>query len=275
VFHLFNEDFNTYVETKLNLNTKGLTFKVGFFFKMEKDKFVIKTQNNYTIDETNYIPCMIQDWRNTSQPYDEVDMQDFVLPLSVAIPQTKLDDGLAALDEFRTLLNGADDTIGSYKLGLRIGQPSPPSNPIAHGGEYLILVDLIIMLGAAKDVIYGNAVEFKMAKHGETLQTMVLMLGDIATTTTVTTSQNTYITTAKNGKSLMTSTVNIVHQPSKTMSSTLLDEMWQATSPNQTYDISFKYSATITKTAEVIITNIGQHIEKGVVIGYSITYLKA
>lgn len=271
---MFNEDFNTYVETKLNLNTKGLTFKVGFFFKMEKDKFVIEQQVNYTIDETDYIPCMIQDWRNTSQPYDEIDMQDFVLPLSVAIPQSKLDDGLAALDEFRTLLNGADDTIGSYKLGLRIGQPSPPSNPIAHGGEYRILVDLIIMLGAAKDVIYGNAIEYKMAKHGETLQTMVLMQGDIATTATTTTKTVTYITKSKNGKSLQTMAVNIVHQPSKTMSDTLLDELWQETSSSQTYDISFKYTVTKTKTAEIQIASISQHIEKGVVLGYSLTMLK-
>jgi len=272
---LFNEDFNTYVETKLNLNTQGVTFKVGFFFKMEKDKFVIETQNNYTITETDYIPCMIQDWRNTSQPYDTVDMQDFVLPLSVAIPQSKLDKGLAALDEFRTLLNGADDEIGSYKLGLRIGQPSPPSNPIAHAGEYRVLVDLIIMLGAAKDVIYGNVIEYKMAKHGETLQTMSLMQGDINTTTTPTTKTSTYVTKIKNGKSLQTISISIIHQPSKTMSTTLLDEMWQDTSPNQIYDISMKYSETVTKTAEVQITSIGQHIEKGVVLGYTLTMQKA
>jgi len=272
---LFNEDFNTYIETKLNLNSQNLTFKVGFFFKMEKDKFVIKTQDNYTIDEADYIPCMIQDWRNTSQPYGEVDMQDFVLPLSVAIPQTKLDDGLAALDEFRTLLNGADDTIGDYKVGLRIGQPSPPSNQIVQAGEYRILVDLIIMLGAAKDVIYGNAIEFKMAKDAETLQTMVFKSLDIATTTTVTTSIDTYITKVKNGKSLQTISVVLIHQPSKTMAATLLDEMWQATSPNQIYDISIKYSSTITKTTEVYITSISQHIEQGVEIGYALTMQKA
>jgi len=272
---LFNEDFNTYVETKLNLNSQDLTFQVGFFFKMEKGKFVIESQTNYTITETDYIPCMIQDWRNTSQPYDLVDMQDFVLPLSVAIPQSKLDEGLAALDEFRTLLNGADDTIGDYKVGLRIGQPSPPSNPIAHAGEYYILVDLIIMLGAAKDVIYGNVIEFKMAEHGETLQAISLMQADIATTTTVTTSTSTYITTVKNGKSLQTISVNVIHQPSKSISNILLNEMWQSTSPNQTYDISFKYSSTVTKTAEVVITNIAQHIEKGVVIGYGLTFQKA
>jgi len=63
VLALFQNELHDYFITKLNLNTKDLVFNGDYMFKMDNGKFVIETQTNFNITETEYIPMMIQ-YRN-------------------------------------------------------------------------------------------------------------------------------------------------------------------------------------------------------------------
>lgn len=271
---MFQDSLNTYIVTKLNLNTQGITFKGDYMFQVDSGKFTIETQTNYTIAESNYSPCQIQDWQNTSQPFKRIDLQDFVLPLSVAFRESELTEGLTALDEFRTLLNGAEDTVDDLNVGFRIGQPSPPTSPLKHAGEFWILVDIIVMLSGGKNLKYGNGISFSIAKTTETLQELIYSKIDIVTNTEGVTTTPTYISTRINGKSIKQITVDVFFEDNVTITSTtLLDELWQVNSANQLYDISIGYDTPRTDTC--VITSIAQHIENGVPIGYNITLMKA
>jgi len=271
---LFQDSLNTYLIEKLNLNTQGITFKGDYMFALDNGKFVIQTQDGFNIVESNYSPCQIQDWQNTSQPFNRIDLQDFVLPMSFAFRESELTEGLESLDEFRTLLNGNGDTIDGLNVGFRIGQPSPPSSPLKHAGEFWILVDIIVMLSAGKNLTYGNGISFKMSKTGETLIDLIYSKIDIVTNTEGVATTPTYISTRINGKSVLQISVDIFFESNVAMTSTtLLDEMWQVNSANQQYDISIGYATP--RTATCLVTSIAQHIENGVPIGYNITLMKA
>ena len=271
---MFQDSLNTYLITKLNLNTQGITFKGDYMFALDNGKFVIETQTNFTIAESNYSPCQIQDWQNTSQPFNRIDLQDFVLPFSVAFRESELTKGLESLDEFRTLLNGNGDTIDGLNVGFRIGQPSPPTSPLKHAGEFWILVDIIVMLSAGKNLTYGNGISFKMAKTTETLVDLIYSKIDIATTLEGVVTTPTYVSTRINGKSVLIISIDVFFEDNVTMTATtLLDELWQVNSANQQYDISIGYATP--RTATCVVTSIAQHIENGVPIGYNITLMKA
>ena len=272
---MFQDSLNTYLISKLNENTQELTFKGDYMFMVDSGKFVIKTQTGFSITETNYIPVQIQDWRNTPQPFQRVDLQDIVAPISLAIRQTQLADGLLAIEEFRSLVNGSSATIDGLNVGFKVGQPSPPSSPQIHAGEHWVLIDIIVALSAGANLTFGNSVDFSIAKTTETLQKIIYSKIDIATVAATDTSVDDYIVSVGIGKSTQTITIDILYENNITISTEFLNNLWQSTSPNQKYDVSVKYSDSITKTGTYVITNNMQHIENGVVVGFALTLNKA
>ena len=274
---MFEKSLNTYLITKLNENTQEVTFKGDYLFNLNDGKFIISTKvdNSYTLKETSFVPTMIQDWSNTVQPLAEIDLQDFVVPLSFAVPLTNKDKVLTAIDEFRVALNGSSDFINEYDVGIRVSQPNPPTDPIVSGGEHWILLDIIVMLSAGKELTYGNGIEFSMAKTGDTLERMIFSGLDIETSPQQTTKNTGNVTTVKNSTAIQTISVTLYSQTNKTASTSLLDYLWQVDGVNQKYDISIKYSDTDTRTATMLISSIGQHIEVGVPLAYVITFNKA
>jgi len=271
---LFQNELHDYFITKLNLNTKSLVFNGDYMFKRDNGKFVIETQTDFTITETEYIPMMIQDWRNTNQPYKRIDLQDVVVPISIAVRQTQLQDSFTAIEEFRTLLNGGSDTIDGLNVGFRVSQPSAPSSPIVHAGQRWILIDIIVMLSAGANLLYGNTIEFKMAKNGDTLQELIISTLDITTTATTSSTTPSFETETTLSKSLETIKAVVFYEDNVDLMDDLQDWIWQVTL-NQKFDISVKYSLTDTRTATMYIISSAQHIEDGVPMGFDMTLVKA
>ena len=271
---MFQNELHDYLITKLNLNTKDLTFSGDYMFGINDGKFIIETQTDFIITETEFIPTMVQDWRNTVQPYKRIDLQDLVIPLSLAIRQTQLDDAWTAIEEFRVFLNGASDTIDGLNVGFRVGQPSSQQTAKLTTGERWVMVDIIIMLSAGTNLLYGNAIEFKMAKTTETLVELVYSSLDITTTAENNTTTADFVSTTKNSKSIETIHAVIFFEDNVTLMDEFVDWLWQVTINDQ-FDISLKYTATDTRTATVRIISMVQHIEAGVPVGFDMTLVKA
>jgi len=267
---LLQDSLNTYIVDKLNENTQKLVFKGDYLFMVDNGKFIIKEQEGFSITKTKYIPIQIEDWNNTTQPFERIDLQDIVAPISFAIRQSQLADGLEAIEEFRLAVNGTTDTIDGLNVGFRVGQPSPPSSPLAHGGEFWIIVQVTVALSAGK-LTFGNAIEFKMAKTGQTLKKIIYSSIDVQNIAQTDTNVDDYKVGIVVGKITQTITIKMFYEALEVMSIELLNALWQGTSPNQVYDISLKYSDTVTKLSECRITSVIQHIENGVPIGFDLT----
>lgn len=263
---MIQKDINTFLVTKLNLNTQSILFKSGYIFWLDSGKLVQNSTVGYKIVETDFVPMMIGDWNNTSYPYENIDMQDIVVPMSFAIPMSKKTEALTAIEEFKALLQGTQQTVGSYTVSFRIGEPTPPSNPIAHKGEHWIIIDVMVMMGASIGLEYGNATAFKIAKTGETLVEQVYQNIVISTKNTVSPSTTGKVTDNLMEKSLQSVQVTIFKQG--TIGTTLESEMWQ--SEFNEYDISVG-----TKTATMIIDTIGETILPGAVRAFTIIFVKA
>ena len=275
---MIQEDLNTYVINKLNENTQGITFNGGFIFVIDNGAFVVKTQVGYTITETDYVPTFIPDWRATVNPFKNVDMQEYIQPISFAFKQEYLEEGLDALEEFRQALNGASDTIGDYTAVFKIGIVSAPSTPIQHSGSNWILVDIQFNASLSKGTLYGNNVTFKIAPHGDTLEEVVYTKIDLITSTdpTQSTDENGLVT-IKNNRATHQMTVGFMYESDVTTYGDLFDWLWQSWTTggvNDTFDIRVDYTATLYKTGEYVITNMTQHIEYGVLIGFDVTFYK-
>lgn len=274
---LIQESINTFVITKLNLNTKSLTFKSGYIFWIEDGKMQTNTITGYKIVSTEFIPVMIQDWRNTSQPFPSVDKQGWILPISFAIPQTKLADAMVAINEFRDLLQGTQVTVDSHNIGLRVGQPTAPSNPVPHNQEHYVMVDIILMADASIGLNYGNSVGLEMGLTGGSLSDLIFQKMDIQTDLIVEASDDTTdgVTQIYN-KHKSTWQMDLVVLGTTAADTLFMDELWQDATVTQKYDMTVTYSRTVpvVKSETVIIKKIIQHIEYGVALGYQMTLFK-
>jgi hypothetical protein len=271
VLLLIQEKINEFIVTKLNLNTKGVEFKSGYIFWIDDGSFKENTQVGYKIESTDFVPVMIGDWNNTSQPYPIIDNQDWVLPISFAIPQVLKDNALESIAEFKTLLQGTEQLIDGYTLGLRIAEPTPPTNPIAHAGSHRIIVDVVLMAGGGKELKYGNSVILNMKKTTATGYTRIIFKTiDILTKTTLVPKTTGYVTTSKKEKSIKQIDILIFYKDA--LGDILLDELWEDVS--NSYDVQVKYSDTKIKNEQMVISSIGQHISAGVALGFNVTLLK-
>lgn len=272
---MFQDSINTYLLAQLNATSQGLTFKGGYIFDVDRDgNFTIKSQVNYRIEETDYTPVQIAEWQPNVQPYKRIDKQSSVFPLSLAFRLKDLNKGLLALDEFRSNLNGAGVTVEDWGVAFKVDQPTVPSSPLKHAGQTWIYIDIMISLDASKNLLYGNAIEFKIAKDGEALVEVITSKIDIGTVADTNTSTDDYIVNIKNGKQTQTITADIFYEDNVAIMNTLLDWLWQ-TELNQKFSISLKYTDTITKTGKYRITTINQHIEAGTAIGFSVVFHKS
>lgn len=265
------EKLSEFILTKLNLNIKKTLFKSGYIFWIDDGTFKENTKVGYKIESADFIPVMIGDWNNTSQPYPIIDNQDWVLPISFAIPQVLKDDALEAISEFKTLLQGTEQVIDGYNISLRIAEPTPPTNPIAHAGQHRIIVDVILMAGGGKGLQFGNSVILNMKKTTEgTYTRLIFKTIDILMTQTLVPKTTGYITTSKKEKSVKQIDIVIFYKDN--FGITLLNEMWQDES--NIYDIKIIYDGSITKNEQMVISSIGQHISAGVALGFNVTLLK-
>ena len=273
---MFQSSLNTYLLEKLNLNTQGITFSGDYLFGVNDGKFIIEEQipGTYRLEETQVVPMQIEDWRNTTQPYSRIDLQDVVAPITFSIRQTQLEDTLSAIEEFRVLLNGASATIDGLNVGFRIGQPSAPSSPLVTTGEHWIFIQVIVMLSAGDGLLYGNGIQFKIAKTGETLQEVITSKIDIITTAAQDTKVSDYEVSIRNGKQTQQIVVDVFYEDNVTICNEFLNWLWQS-GLNQIYDVSIVYTDSITKSDSYIINSMNQHIEYGIPTGFNITFFKA
>lgn len=272
---MFQNDLNTYFQTKLNLNTQSMQFKGDYLFSVDDGKFVIESLDGYKVVETNYTPFQVEDWRNTSQPYKRIDLQDIVAPITFAIRQTELDKGLQSIDEFITLLNGSNDTIGDYSVGFRIAKPSAPSSPVVHSGEHWVMVQVIAMLSAGKNLKYGNSLTFKMAKFGETLEEVVTSSIDVNLVPTTNPSTEAAITTISIGKVAQTIKIDVFFEDNVYVCDEFLAQLWQEQTANTKYSISLDYGFGTPKTGTYKITEMQHHIESGIPLGFTMLLYKS
>ena len=275
---MFQNELQKYLIEKMNLNTAGLTFNGDYLFNFDNGTFKIETQieGTYRIEETQYIPTQITDWRTTVQPYASIDLQDVVVPFTFAFRESQLDGIMIAIDEFRSLLNGTEDTIDGLNVGFRIGQPTQPSGVIDHGGNSWIIISISVMLSAGIGLSYGNnaLTNFKMALTGETLVSLIAtsIAIDVSNETNVNSPDG--ITTVKNNKSTQVLTIDIIYQ-NNTLCNKLLDYAWQDITYKQEFDISVPYSDTITKTGTYVITSCQTAINYGTPTGFKLTLYRA
>ena len=271
---MFQNSLHTYLLAQLNNNTLGVTYNGEYLFEINDGKFTITNQitGTYRTEEIPYVAMQIEDWRNTTQPYQRIDLQDVVAPISLAIRQTQLQNTLSAIEEFRLALNGSEATVGGLNVGFRIGQPSAPSAPLQHT-ENWVIVQIIVMLSAGSNLLYGNGIQLKIAPTTETLQEVIYSKLDIITTATQDTNVSDAIVRVGNGTSTQNLIVDVFYEDNVTVCNEFLDWLWQV-GLNELYDISIIYSATITKSDTWIITNMTQHIEYGIPIGFNITFFK-
>ena len=69
--------------------------------------------------------------------------------------------------------------------------------------------------------------------------------------------------------------LTIFYEEDLTQCNDLLDELWQEASADQTYDITVQYGTATPIAREVMLQQINQHIENGVVLGFNITFLRS
>lgn len=265
------DTLNTFIETTLNTNTKSVTFKTGYLFWLDDGKLVTSSQTNYTITETDYIATMVGDWVNTAYPYPTIDMQDWVLPVTFLIKQTSKDNVLDALDEFRTTLQGTEQTVGSYNVGFKVSQPNPPSDPIAHAGSYWLIVQMVVSASALKGVSHGNGVTIKIKKSTDsTYTTLVHEVADVTIDNQLTPTKTTQY--AEHYLENSTQVLSITFFQKDAIGTTLLNELWQGESNK--YDIQFVYSDTVTKSGQYKVKNLSQSIQAGTPLSFTITFMK-
>jgi hypothetical protein len=273
---LFQNDLWTYLLSKLNENTQGLTFNGDYFFSLDNGKFTIESQveGTYRIEETEYIPCQITDWGNvTQQPYKNIDKVDWALPLSIACRNTEQDECETAIEEFRTALQGAEATIGDYTVVFRVAPPSDPTSAIKHAGYYWITYQVVVMLGSSKGLTYGNGIlqTIKLGLNGGTLRDVVVSDLTISTTAEQSKSNRLGVTKVDNVEWTQQIDFTIFYDADIDVLASFLNWLWQSADLDQQYDISVKYSDTITKTNTYQIANVQQAIQYGVAIGFVIT----
>lgn len=274
---MFQSELQEYLITKLNLNSQGLVYKGDYMFSIDlKGNFTYQTQisGTYRLEDTEYLPVQIVDWRNTPQPFKDIDLQDVVAALRIAVRKTQLDDCFSAIETFRALVNGTTDTIDGYDTGFRVSQPSFIG--IENAGDKWVILEVIIMASAGKQLLYGNypLTNFKMALTTETL--VDLVASDITlTTSTITNVKNSAgEVSTSNNKRTQQMNVTIFYEDNVDLCNEYLDWLWADLDMNQQFDVSIKYTDTITKTETVKVQSMQQAIKYGVPIGFVITFYR-
>lgn len=277
---MFQSSLQEYLITTFNTNTQGLVAKGDYLYDIDLNgNFVLNTQidGTYRTEETEYLPAQVIEWRNTPQPYKRIDLQDLAVPFRISCREEQLDDCLLAIENFRTTLNGGSATIDGLNVGFRIAQPNVVVPIEANNGHDWIPIDITVMLSAGANLLYGNTplANFKIAKTGGSLVEVVA--SDIAITATTETSSNNITGDAEvsNNSRTLQFTITLFYEDNLTICDDLLDWLWTDEPFTQKYDISIKYTDTITKTETVIITDIQQALLYGVPIGFVMTMYKA
>ncbi len=275
---MFQSELQEYLITKFNLNTKSLVGKGDYIFAIDvKGNFTYQTQvtGTYRLEDTEYLPIQIVDWRNTPQPFKDIDLQDVVAAMRIGVRKTQLDDCFTAIEEFRELINGSADTIDGYSTGFRVSQPSFVG--IENAGDKWIILEITVMASAGQNLVYGNTPlsGFKMAKTTETL--VNITASDITISSSTQTNPKNVagdVKVSSNSRTLQF-TVTVFYEDNIALCNEFLDWLWTDSAFSQKYDISIPYSATITKTETVVITDIQQTLAYGTPVGFVMTMYKA
>ena len=272
--------YHEYLVTTLNTNSVGLVFKGEAFFDINingnfsYEKLVTGTYRTETIE---YLPTQIAQWNNTQQPYNEIDLNDLATPLRIACREYQLEDTLTALEEFRLALNGATATIDGYNVGFRIARPTTPVPPQSDGGHDWVVLEIVVMLSSGLNLLYGNTplANFKMALASGTLENMVASKVDIISTTETNPSTKSGEVKVSNHSRTIQIDVELFYVDNITLSDEFLDWLWGDLAYSQKFDISIKYSDTITKTKTVVLVNVQQSLQHGVPIGFKMQMIEA
>ena len=277
---MFQSSLQEYLITIFNTNSQGLKAKGEYLYDVDlSGNFVINEQisGTYRTEEIEFLPAQVIEWRNTPQPYKRIDLQDLALPFRISCREEQLDDCLLAIENFRTTLNGSNTTIDGLNVGFRIAQPNVIVPIGADNGNDWIPIDITVMLSAGANLLYGNAPisNFKMARNGQSLVELVASQIDITTSTESNPKNVQGDTKISSNSRTLQLTVTVFYEDNVSLCNDFIDWLWTDLGTNQQYDISIKYTDTITKTETVVITNIQQSLQYGVPVGFVMTLYKA
>lgn len=168
-----------YLTTKLNANTKGVTFNTASLIEQSDLSYETTTYTNYyTKVTTQYIPAV---YFFSSKPKNipGKDAYDWVITLQVSLTgegdeETELIAQSEALEEFRKSL--VDTPTGTFLLGATVYNFITSASDIVKIGDVevqsgnkriLLAMDIYITNGIGLQ--YGNAFTLKLGLTGDTL----------------------------------------------------------------------------------------------------------
>ena len=164
----------TYLEGRLNANSKGVTFRTGWLQQSSDTAYEIKTYTNYfTETVATYTPAMFtlvgdpqkipnQDITNWSIIVEYILTGDFETSADLV-------KEVEAIDEFRLgIINNPITTLDGYRLALSAAPIVRSSDIKIRGSKKHVVVSMQIDISTGISVYYGNDIVYKLALLNET-----------------------------------------------------------------------------------------------------------
>jgi len=169
----------TYLEGRLNANSKGVTFRTGWLQQSSDTAYEIKTYTNYfTETVATYTPAMFtlvgdpqkipnQDITNWSIIVEYILTGDFETSADLVLE-------VEAIDEFRLgIINNPITTLDGYRLALSAAPIVRSSDIKIRGSKKHVVVSMQLDISTGISVYYGNDIVYKLALLNETPITIV------------------------------------------------------------------------------------------------------
>jgi len=164
----------TYLEGRLNANSKGVTFRTGWLQQASDTAYEIKTYTNYFTEvKTEYTPAMFtlvgdpqkvpnQDITNWNIIVEYILTGDFEdAPEMVA--------EIEAIDEFRLgIINNPLTTLEGYRVVLSASPIVRSGDIKIRGSAKHVVVSMELAIRTGVGVYYGNDITYKLSLTGDT-----------------------------------------------------------------------------------------------------------
>lgn len=184
------KSINDYIDTKLNANNQSLPFKLYYKYGINDQEFsefllnsvdngiddpdnVIinfegedyNTQNGqYTIDNVNYIPCIIEDYQARFEPLSDHTIVKYTVPVSFFVEERfnreNNDIITDAIENVQDTIRGTTDTIGGLNAFIAHSDIRPISGLIRINEKPYRAYQMTFYFKMTNDGYFGEEIQY-------------------------------------------------------------------------------------------------------------------
>ena len=190
----FQKEINTFLDEKLNNNSINLRFNLFYRFGITQENFTefifdsvdwldtgVGAENNvvvnydgvdyntqlgaYTLEEVNYIPCIIEDYIVEYEPYNFLKSAYYIIPITFFVNETvnkDLDpDIVDAIEEMQDTIRGEVFEFSTTRGLLNHSDIKPMSGVIEHNGTIFREYSMNIYIKTIDNGYFANEITYR------------------------------------------------------------------------------------------------------------------